>query len=99
MVDIVGRCDLVCEVCDDRWASTILMKMRTYIQQVGSRHDGQWFVFVGCTALKLCGVLGCVIKDCPFAYFRLPFDILQVTDQVCQAYFKRLDLYLTGLNS
>lgn len=25
-------------------------------------------------------------KACLFAYFRLPFDILQVKDQVCQVY-------------
>lgn len=57
------------------------MKPRNYVQQVGSRGDG--------------GNRDCVVNLCLFAYFRQPSDILQVTDQVGQTYFERLD-FLTN---
>jgi len=61
VVDIVGRCGLGCELCDDRWASTIFAE-RSYIQQVERRYDDQWFVFVSC-GIQVMWSLECVVKS------------------------------------
>jgi len=76
VVEIVGRCDLACEGCDDRWASTILVKAKNYIRQMERKYDDQLFVFASCMVFKLCRVLDCVVEDRPFAYFKPPFDIV-----------------------
>ena len=67
-VDMVGRCDLACKMCDERWALTVLVKTGEFSQRVGSRYDSERFVFPGCKAFKPCRGLDCIVEDCPFAY-------------------------------